>query len=70
MHLSHDESKRFYTIWFPLLYFVNQQQGLIPEFPAEYGDASVHPEDAIALREALWADDSLREGFIAEPVRR
>jgi hypothetical protein len=66
MHLSSDETQRFYTIWFPLLYYVNQQQKLISEFPAEYGDASVHPEDAIALREALWADDSLRERFIAE----
>ncbi|MBN1680487.1 MAG: hypothetical protein JW966_09355 [Anaerolineae bacterium] len=66
MHLSQDEALRFYTIWFPLLYYVNQQQELIPEFPSEYGDASVEPQNAVTLREALWADDSLREGFIAE----
>ncbi len=66
MHLSIDETQRFYTIWFPLLHYVNQQQKLIPDFPAQYGDASVDPQDAITLREALWADDALREGFIAE----
>ncbi len=66
MHLSSGETQRFYTIWFPLLHYVNQQKKLIKEFPAQYGDASVDPQDAITLREALWADDSLREGFIAE----
>lgn len=66
MHLTHDETQRFYTIWFPLLHYVNQQQELVPEFPSEYRDAGVEPQTAITLRDALWANDSLRERFIAE----
>ncbi len=66
MHLSPDEVKRFYGIWFSLLHYVNQKKQLVKSFPAKWGKVSVKPEDAFPLREALWADDSLREAFIAE----
>jgi hypothetical protein len=65
-HLSWDEVKRFYSIWFLLLHYVNQKKKLVKSFPAEWGKVSVRPEDALPLRDALWADDSLREAFIAE----
>jgi hypothetical protein len=66
MHLAHDEVKRFYDIWFPLLYYINQKKQLVKSFPAKWGNVNVKPENALPLREALWADDALREGFIAE----
>jgi hypothetical protein len=66
MILPRHEMERFYTVWFPLLYYVNQRRQLLPDFPATYGPNSVSPNDAAKLRDALWADDSLREAFIAE----
>lgn len=66
MHLTRDEVKRFYTIWFPLLHYVNQQRKLVPSFPDQWGDNSVDVQDAAKLRDALWADDTLLEGFIAD----
>lgn len=66
MYLSKSEVERFYRIWFPLLHYVNQQQKLLPTFPSQWGNADVAPEDAVLLRDALWANDSLREAFIAE----
>jgi hypothetical protein len=66
MHLSAKEVERFYNIWFPLLYYVNQRRQLVEAFPATWGDASVAPEVAAPIRDALWEDDTLREGFIAD----
>jgi hypothetical protein len=58
--------QRFYTIWFPLLHFVSRRTGLVRHFPSTYGEDSVSPDDAATLRDKLWADDPLREAFIAE----
>jgi hypothetical protein len=66
MHLPSHEVERFYRIWFPLLYYINQQRHLVDTFPSTWGNASVEPSAAITLRDALWADDSLREAFIAQ----
>lgn len=66
MILPRHEVERFYTIWFPLLYYVNQRRQLLPDFPATYGPNSVSPNDAAKLRDVLWAEDSLRDAFIAE----
>lgn len=66
MILAPADTARFYTIWFPLLHFVSRRRGIVPDFPATYGAGSVSPNDAVQLRDALWADDSLREAFIVE----
>lgn len=66
MNLTREEVRRFYTIWFPLLQFVSQRRGDLPVFAASYGEGSVSVNDAATIRDALWADDSLREAFIAE----
>lgn len=66
MHLSTHEVERFYRIWFPLLYYVNQKRQLVDYFPSTWGKASVEPSAALTLRDALWADDTLRKTFIAE----
>ncbi len=66
MHLSAPDVERFYRIWFPLLYYVNQKRQLVDYFPGTWGKSSVEPSAAVTLRDALWADDALRETFIAE----
>ncbi|MCI0709051.1 MAG: hypothetical protein L0154_02715 [Chloroflexi bacterium] len=66
MHLAVKDVKRFYDIWFPLLDYVNKKHKLLPEFSKSVRNRTVSPEDAIVVRDVLWEDDSLREGFIAE----
>src|SRR5260370_3139270 len=66
MRLLPQETERFYRIWFALLHYVNTQLHLVPAFPASLGEQDVSPEDTIQVRDALWANDALREQFIAE----
>src|SRR4051794_28728838 len=66
MQLPPDQVARFYGIWQPLLLFVNGRLGLVPGLgdPAVSGPWEV--SNVLKLRDALWADDSLRRDFIAE----
>src|SRR5258708_33021083 len=66
MLLAPEETVRFDRIWFALLSYVNTQLHLVPDFPASPGKATVSVEDTRQLRDALWANDALREQFIAE----
>src|SRR5260370_2863996 len=66
MLLPPQETERFYRIWFPLLHYVNTQLQLVPAFPVAPGKEEVSTADIIQVRDALWADDALREQFIAE----
>ena len=68
--LSPQQVARFYRIWFALLHYVNERRHLVTPFPAVPGPESVQPEDAMQVRDALWADDTLRQGFIAENPAR
>jgi hypothetical protein len=61
-----EQTARFYHIWFPLLHYVNEQRHLVSSFLAQPADGTVMHSDAATLRNALWADDLLREQFIAE----
>jgi hypothetical protein len=63
MILSPDETERFYRTWFALLHFVNQQRRLVPSFPATWQQVPL--STVKTLRDALWADDALREAFLA-----
>ena len=65
MQLSPEQVKRFYHIWFELLHYVHELRGLAPNFPDTPAAMSISPDDALLLRNALWADDSLLESFIA-----
>ncbi|HEY8745392.1 MAG TPA: hypothetical protein VIU62_20065 [Chloroflexota bacterium] len=65
MHLSPEETARFYRVWFALLHWVNEQRRLIAAFPATPPVASLTPADMAVVRDALWADDALRERFLA-----
>jgi hypothetical protein len=65
MRLPPEQIERFYHIWFELLRFVNDQRQLISDFPASRDEGVLVPSDAMQLRNALWADETLREQFIA-----
>lgn len=70
IHLNESKVARFYSIWFPLLHFVNQHRKVVPSFPKEWRNDGVSPEVAVPVRDALWEDDALREAFIADLMRR
>src|SRR5258708_28586980 len=66
MLLPLQETERFYRIGLPLLHYCKPQLQLVPAFPAAPGKEEVSTADIVQVRDALWADDALREQFIAE----
>lgn len=66
MRLPPTDTERFYRVWFGLLYYVNEQLHLVPFFPEAPDTTAVSAEDTMRVRDALWADDALRERFIAD----
>jgi hypothetical protein len=70
MVLPPDETDRFYRIWIALLHYVNDRRRLVAPFPPTWGEATLQTEDAYELRTALWADDALRERFVADNPAR
>jgi hypothetical protein len=72
--LPPSETERFYRIWFALLHYTNAQRHLVKAFPATWAEASQEASVPIAavepLRAALWADDALRDQFIADNPAR
>ena len=65
MQLPPEQTARFYRIWLALLHSVNEQQHLVPAFPVgEERNGLLPLSDELQLRNALWADDGLRERFI------
>jgi hypothetical protein len=66
MRLATQDTERFYRIWFALLHHVNEQLHLVPFFPETPDTSAVSAEDTMRVRDALWADDALRERFIAD----
>jgi hypothetical protein len=65
MRLSSEHVERFYRIWFALLRFVNEQCQIISDFPVSGEEGTLSPPDEMQLRNALWADETLLEQFIA-----
>ena len=66
MQLPHDQVERFYAIWMPLMLFVNRRLKLVPEMLPKTFDGPWDISKVKTIRDALWDDDSLLEGFIAE----
>ncbi len=66
MRLPPQETERFYRIWFALLHYVNAQLQLVPVFPDAPGKEDVSIEVTVQVRDALWANDALREQFIVD----
>ena len=66
MQLPPEQTARFYRIWLALLHDVNDQLHLVPAFPAsEERNGLLALSDELQLRNALWADDELREHFMS-----
>ncbi len=66
MRLPPQETQRFYRMWFALLHYVNAQLQLVPAFPATPGEEDVSTEVTVQVRDALWANDALREQFMTD----
>ena len=66
MQLPPDQVERFFAIWRPLLLFVNQRLRVEPAMLDAKVDESWDYNLVFPIREALWANDALREAFIAE----
>lgn len=68
MILPPQDTERFYRIWLALLGYTNTKLHIIRELNLSAGPTgvSISPADVDQIRQALWADDSLRENFITE----
>src|SRR5215469_8730919 len=66
MRLPSQDTARFYRVWFALLHYVNEQLRLVPYFPETPDTSAVSAEDTMRVRDALWADNAVRERFIAD----
>src|SRR5262245_10726924 len=66
MILPPQQAEQFYRVWFALLGYVNRQLHRVPSLPSHPDPSWATREDAIQLRDALWADDSLRQAFLAQ----
>jgi hypothetical protein len=66
MILPPEDAALFYRAWWPLLAWVNNQRHIVPSFPIPTPDRPLPVPIANPVRLALWADDSLRERFLAE----
>jgi hypothetical protein len=60
------EAALFYRAWGALLTWVNEQRRVVPAFPGPVPGRPIDPSLANPVRKVLWADDALRERFLAE----
>ena len=66
MQLNPEEVRRFYALWHPLMLFVNRRLRLVPFMLRLDFDGPWDASEVKKIRDAMWADDSLREAFVAE----
>jgi hypothetical protein len=66
VQLNPEEVRRFYAIWQLLILFVNRRLRLVPSMLRPGSDDLWNPNEVRKIRDAMWADDALREAFIAE----
>jgi hypothetical protein len=64
MRLSDDETALFYETFFPLLTFVHEQTGLVPEQRGRGPHDPMDTTQAVTLRDRLWEDGALRVAFV------
>ena len=68
MRLSPEQVEHFYAIWKPLILFVNERLRLEPALLGARGDEPWDPQKVYTVRQALWADDALREAKGARSI--
>lgn len=64
MKVSPAQADRFFAVWFQLLEYVNEARHLVARTPSASAPYTV--EEALPIRDALWADDSLLDAFVSE----
>jgi hypothetical protein len=66
MLLAIQQVERFYSIWRPLLLFVNEHRNVIPRLRGGDWDFNLPITDIMKIRDLLWEDDTLLEAFIIQ----
>jgi len=66
MLLSPDDAALFYRAWGALLTWVNDQRSIVPRFVRPTPDHPIDPSLANKIKDVVWAEDVLREQFLAE----
>ena len=66
MVLSTDDAALFYRAWGTLLTWVNDVRRVVAPFPPPTPGQPIEPALAMKVKAVLWAEDELRERFLAE----
>jgi len=66
MLLAAEDAALFYRVWGALLAWVNDRRNVVPRFRHPTPDHPIAPDLARQIRDVLWADDSLRQQYLAE----
>lgn len=66
MILAEEDAALFYRAWGALLTWVNEQRKVVPPFRRPTAGHPIDPMLATKVRDVMWAEDALRERFLAE----
>jgi hypothetical protein len=66
MLLAPDDAALFYRAWGALLTWVNDRRNIVPRFPRPAPGQPLDASLAVQIKKVIWADDALREQFLAE----
>ena len=66
MLLSPDDAALFYRAWSALLTWVNDRRSIVPRFARPTPEHPLDPSLANKVKDVVWAEDALREQFLAE----
>jgi hypothetical protein len=66
MILADEDAALFYRAWGALLTWVNDRRNVVPRFPRPTPGRPIDSELAVQIRDILWAEDALRDQFLAE----
>jgi hypothetical protein len=66
MILLPEDAALFYRAWGALLTWVNDQRSIVRRFPRPMSDHPIDASLANQIRKVVWAEDALRERFLAE----
>jgi hypothetical protein len=66
MILAEEDAALFYRAWGALLTWVNDQRKIVPPFPRPTPGHPIDATLATQIRDVVWAEDALREQFLAE----
>ena len=65
MRLERSDAELFYTLWFPLLHFVNRKYHICPEAERIDKRRGVNAGDAKEIADYLWSNPTVLEEYLA-----